>query len=56
MEEYLKNRMDKIMQEYNNKLLQQVGLEDQLKTCNTQIEQLRGAYSELESALSASKQ
>lgn len=53
MQEYLKNRMNEVMKEYNEKTLQKIGLKDQLKACSQRIEQLRGAYAELESVLNA---
>lgn len=48
MQDYLVKRKAELQQEYNNLTLQKSNLSGQLKACRERMEQLRGAFAELE--------
>lgn len=49
MDEYVEKRRAELQKEFNEALLQKMNLEAQLKSYEARIEQLRGAFSELNS-------
>ena len=53
MKGLISKRKYELQQEFNNLLLQEANIKKQLKICRNRIEQVRGAFTELETILSS---